>query len=209
VNEAVGLSFAMALRSILRQAPNVIMIGEIRDLETASIAINASLTGHLVFSTLHTNNAPETLTRLLEMGMNPLNISDAFLGVLAQRLVRRLCANCTEDYQPGEEEFEDLRMDFGRDAFDAAGYAYSPNFKMKRAPGCERCNGSGFRGRIGIHELMEATTDVKILIKKNASSHDLARQAATDGMSTLKQDGIRKILEGITTIREVRRVCVE
>jgi type II secretory ATPase GspE/PulE/Tfp pilus assembly ATPase PilB-like protein len=143
------------------------------------------------------------------MGMNPLNISDAFLGVLAQRLVRRLCASCIEDYRPGEEEFEDLRMDFGRDAFDASGYTYSPNFTMKRAPGCERCSGSGFRGRVGIHELMEATTDIKILIKKNANSHDLARQAATDGMTTLKQDGIRKILDGITTIREVRRVCVE
>jgi type II secretory ATPase GspE/PulE/Tfp pilus assembly ATPase PilB-like protein len=209
VRSKIGLDFARVMRGFLRLDPDIIMIGEMRDRETANIALEAALTGHLVLSTLHTNNAPETLTRLLEMGMNPLNISDAFLGVLAQRLVRRLCANCIEDYHPGEEEFEDLRMDFGRDAFDAAGYAYSPKFTMKRAPGCERCSGSGFRGRVGIHELMEATSDVKILIKKNANSHDLARQAATDGMTTLKQDGIRKILDGITTIREVRRVCIE
>jgi type II secretory ATPase GspE/PulE/Tfp pilus assembly ATPase PilB-like protein len=209
VRSKIGLDFARVMRGFLRLDPDIIMIGEMRDKETANIALEAALTGHLVLSTLHTNNAPETLTRLLEMGMNPLNISDAFLGVLAQRLVRRLCANCIEDYRPNEEEFEELRMDFGRDAFDAAGYAYSPAHTLKRAPGCERCSGSGFRGRLGIHELMEATTDVKILIKKNANSHDLARQAATDGMTTLKQDGIRKILDGITTIREVRRVCVE
>ncbi len=209
VRSKIGLDFARVMRGFLRLDPDIIMIGEMRDKETANIALEAALTGHLVLSTLHTNNAPETLTRLLEMGMNPLNISDAFLGVLAQRLVRRLCASCIEDYRPGEEEFEDLRMDFGRDAFDASGFTYSPTFTMKRAPGCERCSGSGFRGRVGIHELMEATTDIKILIKKNANSHDLARQAATDGMTTLKQDGIRKILDGITTIREVRRVCVE
>ena len=206
---SIGLNFARIMRGFLRLDPDVIMIGEMRDMETASIGVEASLTGHLVFSTLHTNSAPETVTRLLDMGINPLNFSDAFLGVLAQRLVRRLCANCIEDYHPGEEEFEELRMDFGRDAFDAAGHAYSPNLTMKRARGCERCSGSGFRGRVGIHELMEATADIKILIKKTANSHDLARQAATDGMTTLKQDGIRKILDGITTIREVRRVCVE
>ncbi len=209
VRPKIGLDFARIMRGFLRLDPDIIMIGEMRDRETSNIALEAALTGHLVLSTLHTNNAPETLTRLLEMGMNALNISDAFLGVLAQRLVRRLCANCIEDYRVGEEEFEDLRMDFGREAFDAAGYTYSPTFTMKRAPGCERCSGSGFRGRIGIHELLEATADVKILIKKNATSHDLARQATKDGMSTLKQDGIRKTLDGITTIREVRRVCIE
>jgi type II secretory ATPase GspE/PulE/Tfp pilus assembly ATPase PilB-like protein len=180
-----------------------------RDKETATIALQAALTGHLVLSTLHTNNAPETLTRLLEMGMNPLNISDAFLGVLGQRLVRRLCANCIESYHASEEEFEDLRMDYGKEVFDQAGFIYSPGFNLKRSAGCEKCNGSGFKGRIGIHELMEATTDIKILIKKNATSFELAKQAVSDGMSTLKQDGIRKIFDGITTIREVRRVCVD
>jgi type II secretory ATPase GspE/PulE/Tfp pilus assembly ATPase PilB-like protein len=193
----------------LRLDPDIIMIGEMRDKETATIGLEAALTGHLVLSTLHTNNAPETLTRMVEMGMNPLNISDAFLGVLGQRLVRRLCQGCIESYHPGEEEFEDLRMDYGREAFDAAGIAYGPGFTLKRAAGCEKCSGSGFKGRIGIHELMEATYAIKLLIKKNATSFDLARQAAAEGMTTLKQDGIRKIIDGITTIREVRRVCVD
>jgi type II secretory ATPase GspE/PulE/Tfp pilus assembly ATPase PilB-like protein len=197
------------MRGFLRLDPDIIMIGEMRDKETCTIALQAALTGHLVLSTLHTNNAPETLTRLLEMGMNPLNISDAFLGVLGQRLVRKLCSNCIDGYHPTQEEFDDIRTDYGKERFDASGYSYGPGFNLKRAAGCEKCNGSGFRGRIGIHELMEATQDVKILIKKNATSHDLALQAVKDGMTTLKQDGIQKIMNGITTIREVRRVCVD
>jgi type II secretory ATPase GspE/PulE/Tfp pilus assembly ATPase PilB-like protein len=209
VQPKIGLDFARVMRGFLRLDPDIIMIGEMRDRETSAIALEAALTGHLVLSTLHTNNAPETLTRLLDMGMNALNISDAFLGVLAQRLVRRLCTKCIEDYHPTAEEFEDIRTDYGSERFDAAGYAFSPEFVLKRSAGCERCNGSGFKGRIGIHELMEATGEIKRLIKKNATSHDLARQAAQDGMSTLKQDGIRKTIDGMTTIREVRRVCVE
>jgi type II secretory ATPase GspE/PulE/Tfp pilus assembly ATPase PilB-like protein len=209
VRPKIGLDFARIMRGFLRLDPDIIMIGEMRDRETSAIALEAALTGHLVLSTLHTNNAPETLTRLLEMGMNPLNISDAFLGVLAQRLVRKLCPNCIEAYHPSKEEFEDLRMDYGQEAFDAAAFTYGPGFSLKRSAGCEKCNGSGFKGRIGIHELMEATTEIKILIKKNAASYELAKQAVKDGMSTLKQDGIRKIIEGITTIREVRRVCVD
>jgi type II secretory ATPase GspE/PulE/Tfp pilus assembly ATPase PilB-like protein/tetratricopeptide (TPR) repeat protein len=209
VRSKIGLDFARVMRGLLRLDPDIIMIGEMRDRETAAIGLEAALTGHLVLSTLHTNNAPETLTRLLEMGMNALNISDAFLGVLGQRLVRRLCSHCIESYQPSEEEFEDLRTDYGREAFDRAGFSYGAGFSLKRSAGCEKCNGSGFKGRIGIHELMEATTEVKILIKRNATSYDLAQQAAKDGMTTLKQDGIRKTMDGITTIREVRRVCVE
>ena len=209
VRSKIGLDFARVMRGLLRLDPDIIMIGEMRDRETAAIGLEAALTGHLVLSTLHTNNAPETLTRLLEMGMNALNISDAFLGVLGQRLVRRLCNNCIESYHPGEEEFEDLRTDYGREAFDQTGFTYGPGFNLKRSVGCEKCNGSGFKGRIGIHELMEATPAVKILIKKNATSYDLAQQAARDGMTTLKQDGIRKTINGITTIREVRRVCIE
>jgi type II secretory ATPase GspE/PulE/Tfp pilus assembly ATPase PilB-like protein len=209
VRPKIGLDFARIMRGFLRLDPDIIMIGEMRDRETSAIALEAALTGHLVLSTLHTNNAPETLTRLLEMGMNPLNISDAFLGVLGQRLVRRLCSNCIESYRSSEEEFADLRTDYGREAFDAAGFSYGAGFSLKRAAGCEKCNGSGFKGRIGIHELMEATSEIKFLIKKNATSFDLAQQAARDGMTTLKQDGIRKIIDGITTIREVRRVCVE
>ncbi len=209
VRHKIGLDFARIMRGLLRLDPDIIMIGEMRDRETSSIALEAALTGHLVLSTLHTNNAPETLTRLLEMGMNALNISDAFLGVLGQRLVRRLCPTCIESYHPSEEEFEDLRTDYGREAFDQAGYSYGAGFGLKRAVGCEKCSGSGFKGRIGIHELMEATTEAKVLIKKNATSHELGQQAAKDGMTTLKQDGIRKTIDGITTIREVRRVCVE
>ena len=134
VRSKIGLDFARVMRGFLRLDPDIIMIGEMRDKETANIALEAALTGHLVLSTLHTNNAPETLTRLLEMGMNPLNISDAFLGVLAQRLVRRLCANCIEDYRPGEEEFEDLRMDFGRDAFDACRLHLQPQLHDEARP---------------------------------------------------------------------------
>jgi type II secretory ATPase GspE/PulE/Tfp pilus assembly ATPase PilB-like protein len=209
VRPKIGLDFARIMRGFLRLDPDIIMIGEMRDKETATISLQAALTGHLVLSTLHTNNAPETLTRLLDMGMNPLNISDAFLGVLGQRLVRRLCPQCSESYHPAAEEFEDLRMDYGAEGFDKRGYAYGPGFNLKRSAGCEKCSGSGFRGRIGIHELMEATPEIKALIKKNATSFDLARQAVADGMSTLKQDGIQKIINGITAIREVRRVCVD
>jgi type II secretory ATPase GspE/PulE/Tfp pilus assembly ATPase PilB-like protein len=168
-----------------------------------------SLTGHLVLSTLHTNNAPETLTRLLDMGMNALNISDSFLGVLAQRLVRRLCTKCQESYNPSKEEFEDIETDFGKKALAKAGYTFSPRLEFYRSLGCERCNGTGYKGRVGIHELMEGTPEIKILIKKNATSQELGKMAAKQGMETLKQDGIHKVFEGITDIREVRRVSVE
>jgi type II secretory ATPase GspE/PulE/Tfp pilus assembly ATPase PilB-like protein len=205
----IGLDFARIMRGFLRLDPDIIMIGEMRDRETASIGIEASLTGHLVLSTLHTNNAPETLTRLLDMGMNPLNISDSFLGVLAQRLVRKLCDKCRESYHPSEEEFEDLKMDYGREAFTLAGFDYSSQFKLHRSLGCEKCNGSGYKGRIGIHELIEGTPEIKMLVKKQATSQDLSVQAVKQGMTTLKQDGINKVLQGLTEIHEVRRVCVE
>ena len=208
IRPKIGLDFARVMRGFLRLDPDVIMIGEMRDKETASIAIEASLTGHLVLSTLHTNNAPETLTRLLDMGMNPLNISDAFLGVLAQRLVRRLCKDCIESYHPTKEEFEDIKADYGQDAFKASGYEYIPEFKLYRGVGCEKCNGSRYKGRLGIHELIEGTPEIKKLIKNQATSNDLAEQATKDGMVTLKQDGIHKVIEGVTDIAEVRRVCV-
>ncbi len=208
IRPKIGLDFARVMRGFLRLDPDVIMIGEMRDKETASIAIEASLTGHLVLSTLHTNNAPETLTRLLDMGMNPLNISDAFLGVLAQRLVRRLCKDCIESYQPTKEEFEDTMTDYGQEAFKASGYEYSQEFELYRGVGCEKCNGSGYKGRLGIHELIEGTPEIKKLIKKEATSNDLAKQATRDGMTTLKQDGIHKVIEGVTDTAEVRRVCV-
>jgi len=209
VKPKIGLDFAKIMRGFLRLDPDIIMIGEMRDRETAAIAIEASLTGHLVFSTLHTNNAPETLTRLLDMGMNPLNISDAFLGVLAQRLVRNLCPDCIESYHPSEEDFKDIESDYGKKAFKATGISYSANFKLKRSQGCEICSGSGYKGRLGIHELIEGTAQIKQLIKHQATSSDLAKQALKQGMTTLKQDGIQKVFNGITDMREVRRVCVE
>ena len=209
VRPKIGLDFARIMRGFLRLDPDIIMIGEMRDRETAAAAIEASLTGHLVLSTLHTNNAPETLTRLLDMGMNALNISDSFLGVLAQRLVRRLCTKCQESYNPSREEFEDIEADFGKKALAAAGYTFNSHLEFYRSLGCERCNGSGYKGRLGIHELMEGTPEIKILIKKNATSQELGKMAAKQGMETLKQDGIHKVFEGITDIREVRRVSVE
>jgi len=205
----IGLDFARIMRGFLRLDPDIIMIGEMRDRETASIGIEASLTGHLVLSTLHTNNAPETLTRLLDMGINPLNIADSFLGVLAQRLVRKLCAKCKESYHPSKEEFEDIQSDYGQKALTNVGYNYGSHLKLYRSPGCEQCNGSKYKGRIGIHELMEGTSEIKKLIKKQRTSHDLAAQAVKEGMTTLKQDGIHKVFEGLTDISEVRRVSVD
>jgi type II secretory ATPase GspE/PulE/Tfp pilus assembly ATPase PilB-like protein len=209
VKPKIGLDFAKIMRGFLRLDPDIIMIGEMRDRETAATAIEASLTGHLVLSTLHTNNAPETLTRLLDMGMNPLNIADAFLGVLAQRLVRRLCPECMEAFNPDKEEYDYIKKDYGAKAFEALGVEHNSEFELQRSLGCEKCNGSGYKGRLGIHELIEGTPDIKILIKKQATSQDLAKQAIKDGMTTLKQDGVHKVFEGITDMREVRRVCVE
>jgi type II secretory ATPase GspE/PulE/Tfp pilus assembly ATPase PilB-like protein len=209
VSPKIGLDFSRIMRGFLRLDPDIIMIGEMRDRETAATAIEASLTGHLVLSTLHTNNAPETLTRLLDMGMNPLNIADSFLGVLAQRLVRRLCENCQEPYHPSKDEFADIQSDYGKHALAKSGYTYGPGMQLFRSPGCERCSGSGYKGRMGIHEIMEGTSDVKILIKKSATSQDLAKIAVEQGMTRLKQDGIHKVFQGLTDIKEVRRVSVE
>ena len=209
VKPKIGLDFAKIMRGFLRLDPDIIMIGEMRDRETAATAIEASLTGHLVLSTLHTNNAPETLTRLLDMGMNPLNIADAFLGVLAQRLVRRLCSNCIESFHPDKEEFDYIKKDYGAKPFKSLGVDHNSKFELKRSEGCEKCNGTGYKGRLGIHELIEGTPEIKMLIKKEATSQDLAIQAIKDGMTTLKQDGVHKVFDGITDMREVRRVCVE
>ena len=208
VKPKIGLDFARIMRGFLRLDPDIIMIGEMRDRETAATAIEASLTGHLVLSTLHTNNAPETLTRLLDMGMNPLNIADSFLAVLAQRLVRRLCSDCIETYHPDQEEFDYIIADYGEEPFQNLGVEYTSAFELHRSLGCEKCNGSGYKGRLGIHELIEGTPEIKILIKKQATSQDLAKQAIKDEMSTLKQDGVHKVFEGVTDMREVRRVCI-
>ena len=161
----IGLDFARIMRAFLRADPDVIMIGEMRDHETAAIGIEASLTGHLVFSTLHTNSAPETITRLLDMGLNPLNFSDAFLGVMAQRLVRRLCGKCREEYHPSEEEFEEIVTDYGKEHFEKTGIKYSDDLTLFRKAGCEACSGTGYKGRLGIHELMEGSAEIKKMIK--------------------------------------------
>ncbi len=204
----IGLDFQRIMRAFLRADPDVIMIGEMRDHETASIGVEASLTGHLVFSTLHTNSAPETITRLLDMGLNSLNFSDAFLGVMAQRLVRRLCKECREEYHPSEEEFKEIVDDYGEQHFKKTGITYGPDFKLFRAKGCDNCSGSGYRGRLGIHELMEGTKKVKKLIKNQANTEDIFAQAISEGMDTLKQDGLKKAFQGFTDISEVRRVCI-
>jgi len=230
VNPRIEWTFARALRSFLRADPDVIMVGEIRDLETAQVAIESSLTGHLVLSTLHTNSAPETVTRLLDMGMDPFNFADALLGVLAQRLVRRQCTHCRVAREATVEEEEELLRDYlhvmegvanapsheevlgdwrrrfgtgdsdGSDGIDAS----KGRLTLYRSPGCDHCGGTGFRGRAGIHELMMMTRQLRHLIQTGTRADDLQKQALSDGMRTLRQDGIEKVLAGVTTIEEVR-----
>ena len=208
VKPKIGLDFARVMRAFLRADPDVIMIGEMRDEETASIGIEASLTGHLVFSTLHTNSAPETITRLLDMGLNPLNFSDAFLGVLAQRLTRRLCKDCMEEYPLTKDEYEMIYVDYGEKYWAQTGIEYDPDTTLYRPVGCDACSNTGYRGRMGIHELMEGTPKIKLMIKKQASTEMLFAQAMKEGMSTLRQDGIMKVFKGYTDMSEVRRVCI-
>lgn len=204
----IGLDFAKIMRAFLRADPDVIMIGEMRDKETASIAVEASLTGHLVFSTLHTNNAPETVTRLLDMGINPLNFSDAFQAVLAQRLARVLCKKCRKKYHPSVEDINVIKKLYGKEHFDSSGLELKPDTVIYQTEGCDDCNGTGYKGRLGIHELMEGTKEIKRMIKKEATPEELFIQASNQGMTTLVQDGIVKALEGLTDITEIRRVCV-
>ena len=209
VKPKIGLDFARVMRAFLRADPDVIMIGEMRDFETASIGIEASLTGHLVFSTLHTNSAPETITRLLDMGLNALNFSDAFRGVLAQRLVRKLCKDCREQFHPTREEFDEIVDQFGTESFEKTDITYTPDLILYKPKGCEKCNQSGYSGRMGIHEMMEGTPTIKKMIKKQSPTDELFKQAAEEGMNTLKQDGILKVLRGFTDMNEVRRVCID
>ena len=192
VNPKAGLSFARALRSILRSDPDVVMIGEIRDTETARIAIEAAMTGHLVFSTLHTNDAPSALTRLVEMGLEPFLVACALEGVLAQRLARRLCSRCKEPYTPDPA----LLRERGIDAVDT----------LYRAVGCNSCSGTGYRGRIALVELMLVSEEVERLTVERRSADDLRRLAVSEGMQTLREDGICKAREGMTSLEEVLRV---
>ena len=209
VKPKIGLDFSRVMRSFLRADPDVIMIGEMRDFETASIAVEASLTGHLVFSTLHTNSAPETVTRLLDMGLNTLNFSDAFQCVLAQRLVRRLCLACRKGYHPSKEAYDEIVKDYGIEYFNATGIEYSEKLLLFAPVGCEECSQTGYKGRMAIHELMEGTPRIKQLIKERADLEILSSQALKEGMTTLKQDGIEKVFKGLTDIHEVRRICIK
>jgi len=208
VNPRIGLTFATALRAFLRADPDVIMVGEMRDVETTSMAIEASLTGHLVFSTLHTNTAPETVTRLLEMGMDPFSFSDALLCILAQRLARRLCNDCKEGYHPDDAEIDELIDEYGRDAFAEIGVSRA-GLTLFRVVGCDSCGHTGYTGRLGVHEILDCTDKLKGLIKRRADTDIVREQAIHDGMTTLKQDGISKVLHGLTDIHEIRRVCIK
>jgi type II secretory ATPase GspE/PulE/Tfp pilus assembly ATPase PilB-like protein len=208
VQPKIGFDFAAALRAFLRADPDVIMVGEMRDKETAQIGIEASLTGHLVFSTLHTNSAPESITRLLNMGMEPFNFADAILCVLAQRLVPTLCPACKRAYQPAAEEIRELERLYGADDFEERCLATTgEDLRLYQPNGCEECNYTGYRGRMGVHELLDGTGAMKKLIETRSKVEDIRTQAIADGMRTLKQDGITKIFQGHTDIRQVRRVC--
>jgi type II secretory ATPase GspE/PulE/Tfp pilus assembly ATPase PilB-like protein len=208
VQPKIGFDFATAMRAFLRADPDVIMVGEMRDHETVSMGIEASLTGHLVFSTLHTNSAPETITRLLDMGMDPFNFADALLGVLAQRLVRTLCKDCKQKYHPTRDEFDNLSRAYEGD-FESLGYAYNDDFFLHAAKGCSNCGNVGYRGRTGIHELLDGTDEIKSLIQGRAKMEEIRGQAMKDGMTTLMQDGIRKTLLGDTDLIQVRKVCIK
>jgi type II secretory ATPase GspE/PulE/Tfp pilus assembly ATPase PilB-like protein len=207
INTKTGLTFAAALRSFLRLDPDVIMVGEMRDLETAAIAVEASLTGHLVLSTLHTNSASETVTRLLEMGLDPFSFSDSLLCVLAQRLAAGLCDHCKAKYRPGDAELQELIEEYGPAAFDAGGIS-TENIFLAKPVGCDYCHHTGYRGRIGIHELLVCSDHLKSLIRKKSETDSIRALAVAEGMTTLKQDGILKVMQGLTEIQEIRRVCI-
>ncbi len=196
VNRKAGLTFASAMRSFLRQDPDIIMVGEIRDLETAETAVQASLTGHLVLSTLHTNDAPSAITRLMDMGVEPFLIASSIIGILAQRLGRRICQNCKEPYKPPAEALH--RVGFNVDDIE--------NVVFYRGRGCDQCRHTGYRGRQGIYEMMVINDEIADLTVKRAPLSEIRNAALANGMKTLKMDGFQKVLEGTTTVEEVMRV---
>ncbi len=228
VNKKAGLDFAVVMRAFLRADPDIIMVGEMRDKETVSTGIEASLTGHLVFATLHTNSAPESIIRLLDMGMDPFNFSDALLGILAQRLAKRLCV-CKEPYVPEGAELKSFLNEycnelqatpaFKTDAKAAMEKIYKQWIKdhanekgqlqLYKPVGCDKCGGTGMKGRVGLHEMLVATDPLKRLIQEHARNAEMLAQCLDDGMRTLKQDGMEKCLMGLTQIKEVRAVCIK
>jgi len=209
VQSKIGFDFAAAMRAFLRADPDVIMVGEMRDYETAKTGVEASLTGHLVFSTLHTNSAPETIVRLLDMGIDPLNFADALLGILAQRLVRTLCKKCKAAYHPDRNEFDEIVQAYGEGHFQSLNIAYDNDLVLYKPKGCEDCNNTGYRGRMGIHELLVASDEVKRLVQKHATVEELREVGIEQGMTTLLQDGICKAFQGYTDIKQVERVCIK
>jgi type II secretory ATPase GspE/PulE/Tfp pilus assembly ATPase PilB-like protein len=208
VNPKIGLTFARVLRSFLRADPDIIMIGETRDQETAQTLIEASLTGHLVLSTLHTNSAPETITRLLGMGIDPFNFADSLLGVIAQRLAKRLCPKCKKPYEPEKNEVEHIKWEYGENPLFPLDDAILKKATFYEAVGCEFCNYTGYKGRIAIHEILVPDDEIKELIIHNAPAQEIRKVALTKGFQTLKQDGILKILKGETTLKQVLAVTL-
>jgi type II secretory ATPase GspE/PulE/Tfp pilus assembly ATPase PilB-like protein len=227
INKKAGIDFALIMRAFLRADPDIIMVGESRDKETVSMGVEASLTGHMVFSTLHTNSAPESITRLLDMGMDPFNFADALLGILAQRLAKKLC-DCKTSYFPEVDEVKAFLAEYAEELrntpawkTDHAGEAkklyeswislYGENGKLKmyRAVGCDKCNKTGYKGRIGLHELMIADDPAKKLIQERARVAELFSSAVNSGMRTLKMDGMEKVLMGMTDLKMVRSVCIK
>jgi type II secretory ATPase GspE/PulE/Tfp pilus assembly ATPase PilB-like protein len=207
VQPKIGFTFEAAMRAFLRADPDVIMVGEMRDKETAETGIEASLTGHLVFSTLHTNSAPETITRLLDMELDPFSFADSLLGVLAQRLARSLCKACKEPRAPLREEFEEIAAAFGGvDVLESQGIRY-PDFPLYRGRGCDNCGGTGYKGRIGVHELLVNDDDIKRAIARRAPVEEIRNLAIRGGMTTLLQDGIQKAMMGLTDLKQVLAVA--
>ena len=229
INKKAGLDFATIMRAFLRADPDVIMVGEMRDKETVSIGIEASLTGHLVFATLHTNSAPESINRLLDMGMDPFNFADALLGILAQRLAKRLCKDCKKAHVATQDEIKALLTEYAGELMTTATWKNDPNSAYKalyaewvklfgddkgqitlyEKVGCEKCSGTGYRGRVGLHELLIGTDPMKKAIQEHARVAELFAIALEEGMRTLKQDGMEKVLLGITDIHQVRAVCIK
>ena len=228
VNKKAGLDFATVMKAFLRADPDIIMVGEMRDPETTGIGIEASLTGHLVFATLHTNSATESIIRLLDMGMDPFNFSDALLGILAQRLGKRLCKECKEAYQPSADEVKLLLEEYSAEltntnawkndpqgSLDAihkewlSRYAKDGKFTLYRAKGCPTCSDTGYKGRVGLHELLVGSDTVKKLIQEKARVAEILACALNENMRTLKMDGIEKVMQGITDIKQVRAVCIK
>jgi len=229
INKKAGLEFSIIMKAFLRADPDIIMVGEMRDKETVATGIEASLTGHLVFATLHTNSAPESIIRLLDMGMDPFNFADALLGILAQRLAKRLCAKCKTPHRASEEEIHALLEEYSLELMNTDSWKKDPegerakvlefwgkefgdengHLLLHTAKGCDTCGGSGYKGRVGLHELLIGTDRVKKDIQEHARVAQMFATALEEGMRTLKQDGIEKVLQGITDIQQVRAVCIK